>query len=254
MSKKHERSVVPGSPEWWLSRAPREEKSGGRGRPSVPFDKILTTALEAVDEVGVQAFNMRMLAERLESGTATLYRHFASKDEILTYLVDRVLGELQTGKTSAGKTWQQACTAIAEELYRVLSAHPNIVSLLVSQIPVGPNGLRLREHGLAVLLANGFSPRLASRAYATLAHYVLGFAIQRHASGPTADDADFVHFFRRLDPKAYPATLKVAPYLSDIPLDEEFRFGLKLIIDGLDAARQPRRDRVRSSRVTEAER
>ncbi|NVL31978.1 helix-turn-helix transcriptional regulator [Pseudomonas syringae pv. actinidiae] len=81
-------------------------------------ERIIATALETVDEVGAQAFNMRMLAERLGSGTATLYRHFASKDEILIYVVDSVLGECTDqpevaehapqGRGSGGHSWQKA--------------------------------------------------------------------------------------------------------------------------------------------------
>jgi AcrR family transcriptional regulator len=61
-----------------------------RGRPPLDVGRIITVAPKIVDEVGVQAFSLRMLADALESGTATLYRHFASKDELMAYVVDRV--------------------------------------------------------------------------------------------------------------------------------------------------------------------
>ncbi|AKT30630.1 hypothetical protein NZ708_14080 [Pseudomonas syringae pv. actinidiae ICMP 18708] len=51
--------AIPGSPRWWMSRAPRVEKSAGRGRPSLSVERIIATALETVDEVGAQAFNTR---------------------------------------------------------------------------------------------------------------------------------------------------------------------------------------------------
>ena len=37
---------------------------------------------------------MRSLAQRLESGTATLYRHFANRSELVAMVVDRMLGEV----------------------------------------------------------------------------------------------------------------------------------------------------------------
>ncbi|EPM92544.1 transcriptional repressor TetR, partial [Pseudomonas syringae pv. actinidiae ICMP 18804] len=46
--------AIPGSPRWWMSRAPRVEKSAGRGRPSLSVERIIATALETVDEVGAQ--------------------------------------------------------------------------------------------------------------------------------------------------------------------------------------------------------
>lgn len=240
MSGRPGRSRTPGSPQWWLNRSEPTKKNGGPGRPSISFNKIIATALEAVDDVGPQAFNMRMLADRLRSGTATLYRHVTGKAEILAYVVDRVLGELTLDEGGApGQTWQQACARIAQGLCRVLSAHPKLVPLLVSQVPIGPNGLKARERAIAVFLANGFPPKLAARAYTTIAHYVIGFAIQQHAAGApeSQESADLRRFYRKLDPKAYPATIKVADYVTGRSADDEFQFGLKMVIDGLNLAR-----------------
>ena len=244
MTGRSGRSHVPGSPRWWLNHPQRTEKNGGPGRPSISFDKIIATALEAVDDVGPQAFNMRMLANRLRSGTATLYRHITGKAEILAYVVDRVLGELTLDEGGApGQTWQQACARIAEGLYQVLRAHPKLVPLLVSQVPIGPNGLKARERAIAVFLGNGFPPKLAARAYTTITHYVIGFAIQQHAAGApeSQESADLRRFYRTLDAKAYPATIKVADYVTGRSANDEFRFGLKMVIDGLNLARSSSR-------------
>ncbi|AKF45880.1 TetR/AcrR family transcriptional regulator [Pseudomonas syringae pv. syringae] len=241
--------AVPGSPRWWMNRVRRVEKSRSRGRPSVSAERIIATALEAVDEVGAQAFNMRMLAERLESGTATLYRHFASKDEILVYVVDSVLGEMSADQSDAAEgapqeqggdehAWQKACASGAERLYRVLRKHPGILPLLVSQIPIGPNGLKRREQGIALFLANGFPAELAARAYTSVAHYVLGFAIQQHSNvaSKASDGEDLVEFFSALDADEYPAIAAAGRHLPGVSVEDEFRFGLQLIIDGLDLA------------------
>ncbi len=245
MTKDLDCQPAPGTPDWWRNRSPRLQKAGGRGRPSVSFDKIIATALETVDAVGASAFNMRMLAERLGSGTATLYRHFTSKDEILVHVVDSVLGETAADQqASSGKkgthamTWQHACAS-------VLRRHPGVVPLLVSQIPVGPNGLKRREQGIALFLNNGFSAELAARAYITVARYVLGFAIQQHASGSgeVVEGDELVGFFATLDAGEYPAIAAAGSHLPGISVEDEFRFGLQLIIDGLglafDAQRGP---------------
>jgi hypothetical protein len=95
-----------------------------------------------------------------------------------------------------------------------------------------------RERLLAVLLDNGFTPQLAARSYATLARYVLGFAIQ--LTGHEFDDAKLASHLDTLDPRAFPATLTVADYLP-VPLDEEFALGLELIVDGLAKMRRSAR-------------
>jgi hypothetical protein len=105
---------------------------------------------------------------------------------------------------------------------------------------VGPNALTNRERSLAVLIARGFSPDLAARAYTAVAHYVLGFALQQHA--PRAlqreDAARLRDFYRALDAESYPATVAAANELTGVPLDEEFRFGLQLVLDGIERTRK----------------
>ena len=240
MSDKVNEEVVPGSPAWWIQQPDRSERVGGRGRPPVSFEKIISTALEAVDEVGPQAFNMRMLAERLNSGTATLYRHVASKDEILVHVVDRVLGEVEIDPLRLAKLpWQKAYVSGATAFFKILSAHPKIIPLLVAQIPLGANGLAGRERWLSLLAANGFSPELAARAYVTMANYVVGFAIQQHPRDieVSAHASDLKRFFSALDKSHYPHTVKLAGQLAGISIQQQFVFGLDLIIAGLEHLR-----------------
>jgi AcrR family transcriptional regulator len=231
----------PGSPTWWSSRpGPQVYR---RGRPPRSLERIVSTALELVDEVGTDAFGMRLLADRLGSGTATLYRHLASKDELMAYVVDRILGEVDIesdADTLNVTTWQHATSRGAEAFYEVLKNHPNALPLLVSQVPVGPNALTNRERGLAVLLACGFPADLAARAYTAVAHYVLGFALQQHGpEAPQQEDATRLRdFYLALDAQTYPATLAAAEELTSVPLGDEFRFGLQLLLDGIERARR----------------
>jgi len=185
---------------------------------------------------------MRLLADRLGSGTATLYRHFAGKDELWSYVVDRMLGEVEfdiDADTLDNTTWQHATARGAGALYGVLKNHPNALPLLVSQVPVGPNALIIRERALAVLLACGFPSDLAARAYTAVAHYVVGFALQQHSPGaPQHEDAARLRdFYETLDADTYPATVAAADELTNVAPDEEFRFGLQLVLDGIERRR-----------------
>ena len=75
---------------------------------------------------------------------------------------------------------------------------------------------------------------VAAHAYATLARYVLGFAIQLSGSATAATGRRTrrPHSIE-LDPSRYPATVAVADDLP-VPLEEEFAFGLRLIVAGLE--------------------
>lgn len=205
-----------------------------RGRPAMPLDRILAAALELVDEQGADALSMRSLAQRLGSGTATLYRHFVSRSELVALIVDRMIGETNVPAV-ASLPWQDTCISFAQSMFDALGRHGNLASLLVGHVPMGPNALARRELVLSVLLDNGFAPAVAAHAYATLSRYVLGFAIQASGSSAVADerDAELSARFHQLDPTRYPATVAAADALP-VPLQEEFTFGLRLIVAGLE--------------------
>ncbi|MER7758171.1 TetR/AcrR family transcriptional regulator [Streptomyces sp. NPDC097619] len=252
---------VAGSPAWWAARAARAARAGGshdlgsasattrrgRGRPALDTDLIVATALRLVDAHGTHAFSLRMLAEALGSGTATLYRHFAAKDEILALVVDRVLGEAdpaaarssssssQPSTDTGTPSWQEALRGTGLGLYAVLRAHPHVVGPLMAQVPVGPNGLAQRERVLHALVAGGLEAGLAARAFTAVAHYAIGFVAQQH--GPAAapgNGPELAAFYRRLDPAGHPTLIAAAEALTSVPPEEEFRFGLDLLVRGLE--------------------
>ena len=205
-----------------------------RGRPPVAFERIIATAVELLDTEGIAGLSMRSLADRLGSGTATLYRHVDGKDELLALVVDQVLGELTAVVPELDASWQDAVRLGATGLFATLTRHPGVVTLLVSHAPVGPNGMRVREQGLAVLLAAGFAPQLAARAYTVVAHYVVGFAIQQSVDAADSYDAgELRSLYQRLDPKIFPATRATARHVPGTSIKAEFDFGLDLILDGL---------------------
>ncbi|GGY10552.1 TetR/AcrR family transcriptional regulator [Streptomyces tanashiensis] len=225
----------PGSPAWWAAR-PAPQAGPRRGRPSLDTALIVATALRLVDEHGVQAFSLRMLAEALNSGTATLYRHFDGKDEIMAYVVDRVLGEADLdGLGDAAADWRDVLTVTAHRFHDTLRRHPHTLPLLIAQVPVGPHGLAQRERVLAALLAHDLPADLAARAFTAVTHYVIGFTAQQHGPGAAPENgAELAAFYRGLDPASYPALSRTAATLTSVSLDEEFDFGLTLLVLGLD--------------------
>jgi len=200
------------------------------------LDRIVTTALQIVDDEGADALSMRALAQRLNSGTATLYRHFTSRADLVAAVVDTMFGAIELNVAALNASpWQDACKVAAHSMFDVLRRHRNVASLLADDVPVGPNALAAREQMLAFLLANGFPPALAARSYATLSRYILGFAMQLTDSRGNLGEAPLTQIFHNLDPSQFPATVAVADSLP-VPFEDEFAFGLDLIIDGLTQA------------------
>lgn len=205
------------------------------GRPPVPLHRFIAAALEIVDAEGAEALTMRSLAARVDSGTATLYRHFANRSELVAHVVDHVIGKVDLGHGElAASSWQVACRLYAHASYQTLSKHRRIAPLLVTHEPVGPQAMLQRERCIALLLAHGFPPPLAAKTYATLARYVLGFVMQLDDRPTRAKDRRLSARIAELEPSRFPASIAVAGSLP-IPLDEEFAFGLELIVSGLSS-------------------
>ena len=213
--------------------APALRRPGSR--QPLERESILTAALEIIDTHGAEGLTMRALATHLESGTTTLYRHFANRAALIVAVTDRVLSKI--GTDAPDGTWQQICKCLAQQLFDTLAAHPNLAPLLVEQPPTAQVKSAGREQFLAVLLRDGFTPYTAGRLYATVAHYVIGFAVQLRAHAEATSTLDI----SGADPIRFPATAKtVACGVLPMTLAEEFTYGLDLIlgINRLDDHRQ----------------
>lgn len=208
-----------------------------RGRPPVPKERIVAAALTIVDEEGAEALSLRVLAQRLDSSTATLYRHFSNRAELINHVIDHTFREVSAQADELRSLgWEEACRAMATWMFESLRSHPNVAPLLLAQVPTGPNAMALREVALQVLLDAGFSPPVAIRCYATLARFVLGFAIQLNGED-TTDAEDAAQVYRDSGDASRPASAAVAAHFP-VPLDDEFRFGLDLLVGGLTRLRR----------------
>ena len=132
----------------------------------------MDVALALVDAEGLEALTVRRLADDLGTGSASLYRHVAGREDLLVLLVDRVLGEVQLPEAGAGGRDQ--VEHLAGELRRVLMAHAHLVPALTAAPLLGPNARRGSEHALAGFLAAGWSASTAVPAYLALIDFVLG--------------------------------------------------------------------------------
>ena len=193
---------APGSASWWR----RHEERLARRRPhtdGLTLEVLLAEALALVDAEGLDALTVRALAARLGTGSSTLYRHVASRDELLVLLVDAVLGEVRLPEPEL--PGRVRVERLSTELRRVLRSHPHVVPALSGSPILGPSATRASACGLDNLLAAGHPPDRARTAYLALLDYVLGsvaFDAAADSPGPRSDDV--------------------------------FAFGLRMFLDGLE--------------------
>ncbi|MET8163290.1 TetR/AcrR family transcriptional regulator [Streptomyces sp. NPDC005329] len=230
-------TAAPGSPAWWAARQGSEEPVKP---PPVTPARIVAGALELIDREGLAALSMRNLAAELRTGTTTLYRNVAGKDEVLVLVADAVMGEARFRRPVAGPGWRAALEEFAHALLAALSAHPNVVPLLATAIPVGPNSLRVRELALRVLREHGFDRTLAVDVYTALLQQVFASALQQstndcRATGlGAAKNPALRDFYRSLPTERFPHLVDLADPLTSRTGTEEFAFGLGCLLDGVE--------------------
>ena len=169
--------MAPGSAQWWDTLL---RPASGRGRPPMPVERIVAAGLAVLDGEASEEYSIRGVASRLGSSTATLYRRVDGRPGLDALVVDAVLGEVLV--SLAGRVpgdWQSEIRAGAETLFAVLERHPRVVALIAAQVPRGPNSVSLRRSFIDPLLEAGFAPWFAARTYTSIAHYTLGFGLQR---------------------------------------------------------------------------
>jgi AcrR family transcriptional regulator len=110
--------------------------------------------LELAYEFGLEAVSIRGVADRLGVTPMALYRHVASKDDLLDGMADDLYAELRL--PSADDDWWAALLQLAHSTRRVVLARPWAVPLFARPL-AGPHARALDDALRSLLLGAGFS-------------------------------------------------------------------------------------------------
>lgn len=212
------------------------------GRPPLSRERVLDAALGLADADGIESLTMRKLGQALGVEAMSLYNHVANKDELLDGMVDLVFGEI--GLPTAGDDWRAAMRQRAVTARHVLKRHRWAVGLMESRRSPGPATLRHHDAVIGALRQAGFSVELTAHAFSALDSYIYGFALQEaslpfESGDETAELAQEI--LAALSPEEYPHLTELAVEHVLRPgydYGDEYQFGLDLILDGLERARE----------------
>jgi AcrR family transcriptional regulator len=224
---------VPGSAGWWLAQSnePGERRPRADG---ITLERIVAAALAVLESGGPEALTMRRVADELDTGAASLYRHVAGREELVVLVVDHVIGSASL-TLPAGAAWREQAEAMARGFRAHLLANREIVPLFGAAQGLGPNSMLAREVAVSGLIAAGFSPEDAVRAYLTILRFVV-VSVQfeaRSTARTKAERRTLRKLFRSQDPAHFPTVVALADLLAEQHGEDEFEFGLRVILDGL---------------------
>jgi AcrR family transcriptional regulator len=205
-------------------------------------ERVLLAAVAFADEHGISALSMRRLGEDLRVEAMSLYNHVTSKDQLLDGMVDLVFAEIDL--PAGGADWKTAMRERAESARQALRRHPWAIALMSTRTSPGPATLRHHDAVIGSLRARGFSIQLTAHAFSALDSYIYGFALQE-ATLPLGDTSEETAQVAEMMMAQVPAD--EYPHLTEFTVGhilqpgydygKEFGFGLDLILDGLDKAR-----------------
>lgn len=118
---------------------------------------IVAAAVEILQAEGLERVTMRRLAEKLDTGPASLYVYLRNTDELHAAILDELLGsvDLAPAAASGDAGWRERLLQVLTSYTGVLFAHPSLASAALVTRPSGPHYLALVETVLELLRDGG---------------------------------------------------------------------------------------------------
>jgi len=142
-------------------------------------EQIVREALAVADAQGLAAVSMRAVAARVGVTPMALYRHVASKEELLDGVVELLLAELVIPPLT--EPWEDRLRALGAEVRALARRHPTAVVLILER-PGHTPAARLRVGAIQQVLRDaGLVGYGVERLERLLSTFVVGFALSEVA-------------------------------------------------------------------------
>lgn len=207
----------------------------------IPLDRvrIVQTAIHILNETGLKELSMRKIADALQVKASSLYYHVKDKDQLLQLLADQICGEMVWPESSL--SWKDQILQWAGQFRKILHSCRDAVEIFSSTLPLGYNRLMQVEKLYQLFVSAGFADHQIPWMASMLKNYVLGFAAEEVRLAGLAGEGDaaalklseqYNQFYRQLPEERFPNMIRLASYTTDSHWEQEFHFGLNVLIDG----------------------
>ncbi|MBW0102540.1 TetR/AcrR family transcriptional regulator C-terminal domain-containing protein [Pseudonocardia sp. KRD291] len=201
-------------------------------------ERIVTAALELLDDQGMDALTVRALASRLDVRAPALYWHVHNKQELLDEMATEVMRRVSSALAAVapGDGWRDDLAAYARVLRSEYLLHRDGARIFSGTRLTDPDVVRMKEPLFERWTAAGWKPADADDAVDVVTAFVVGFVIEEQERRQSAET----------DPARYSVTerdawlgegaslVKEAGHLHDDG-DQRFERHLGIVLDGLAA-------------------
>lgn len=211
-------------------------------------ERIITAAVELIEQEGVDAVSMRRIAAELGSGVMSLYNHVPSKAVLLDGVAERVMSGIDF-VVDPGASWEDQVRGQARAFRQIARAYPRCTMVVVSRPANSEAALRPMEHALTTLRAAGFSADDAVRVMRAFIAYIIGSLLREVGVSPGLEpqrplsqdpavlSADIPLHVNQAE---FPQVVSMSAELMQRDHDADFEFGLDLLVRAIAALRPAR--------------
>jgi TetR/AcrR family tetracycline transcriptional repressor len=201
-------------------------------------ETVVRSALQVLDEVGLEHLTLRKIAGELGVQAPALYWHFKNKQALLDEMATTLLVDsIAKWTPSEGPVdWVEFVETYGRELRAMLLRHRDGAKMFSGTYLTDSSVYSSMERSVRTLTEAGFSPVDAVRGLNVVYCYTIGFVIEEQAMHPKPGEQnpqyDADEREKRVDAEANPL---VAETNRDMFTDFDGRYehGLRVIIRGL---------------------
>jgi AcrR family transcriptional regulator len=208
-------------------------------REPLTRERIVRTAIRIMDEEGLEAVSMRRIGRELGVEAMSLYNHVRDKEDILDSICEAVLSEFRVPEATG---WMEGARLAAHEYRRLLLDHPTVITLMTERKRpfTSADSLRAYEFALEIFRSAGLSEADSVKAFHVFGGFILGFVTMElglMVGGPEDEAHVRAHqeMARMLESADLPRMREAMPHFMNCDLEEQFEFGLDLLIEGIRA-------------------
>ena len=233
----------------WRRETPVSAK---RGRPpKVTADHVVVAAVAVADRTGTLDFGLREIAAEAGVAVMSLYSHVASRDELLQLMVDECRRTMEA--TSPTGHWRERLLQVADENLALLLHHPWLAGWESEREILGPGTLAKYERELAAVEPLTLRDVDKDAALTLVLDFVRASArAMSHARTERAQESPQQWWAREGAVLAqleiadrFPLAHRIGTAAGQVQqaakdAERAYRFGLQIILDGLDAKQEHR--------------
>ncbi|TVZ03389.1 TetR/AcrR family transcriptional regulator [Trebonia kvetii] len=216
----------------------------GLPRGSLTRELLVRESLRLLDKDGVAGFSLPKLGRALGADPTAIYRHFASKDDLILAIADAMIEEGLSG-IEPSECWIETLRDLARRARHTSLAHPAAASLTNYRTTQGPAEMRAVDIIIGALHQAGFTGKEAAVVYRAFGDFTLFWSggeatfLALDEAAQRKDREAWTRAYLVADRTVYPDIWCVREELPVVKDDDIFETILSLVLGGI-AARAPR--------------